>query len=232
MNYTLTSLKIFQKWSDWSDFVRFLCLLFCMSILSICCNAQVKLNHGIALTEFVFQDPMGAPVIGLKRDVGAFLSSSYSFDNHNSSKKLLKPLNFDLGIQLVQLNAVGDIQLNTINYQTNFLGVHSKIGYSFKLPLNSSLNIQGIMQLNKILQGNQLIGGKYYDISNHPQFSSIQPMGGFGFEFEKSVSNLISLNFSYQKIESFNVKEVGVALLNFNSSLLTFGIHFKPSSIQ
>jgi hypothetical protein len=65
-------------------------------------------------------------------------------------------INYDLGLQFTQLNAVGEIQNNSFSYQTDYLGIHGKLGIRIPLPAKFSINLQGIASVNKIVHGTNL----------------------------------------------------------------------------
>ena len=135
---------------------------------------QFKLNQGIALTEFSYQNDQGQPFQGLKRGSGlAFQLSYHKVSLVDSSKykleqspfaiylgqnpniaRLLSMINYDLGIQFNQLNAVGDIQNTAFSYQTDYIGLQGKVGFRIQLPFACSINLQGIASVNKIVHGN------------------------------------------------------------------------------
>ena len=123
--------------------LRFLntCLIFSLSCF-VSLSQQVKLTQGIAITEFIYQNEQGQNVQGLKSGSGlAFAlafhkaslvdSAKYKLDQtpfaiylgqNPKVAKLLSLINYDLGLQFTQLNAVGDIQNNAFSYQTDYVG--------------------------------------------------------------------------------------------------------------
>ena len=207
---------------------------------------QFKLNQGIALTEFNYQNDQGQPFQGLKRGSGlAFQLSYHKASLVDSSKykleqspfaiylgqnpkiaRLLSMINYDLGIQFNQLNAVGDIQNTAFSYQTDYLGLQGKLGLRIKLPFACSINLQGIASVNKIVHGNQLLLNRYVDLTEDPQFSQVKIMAGYGAELERLFSGKVAGFMAYQQSQTINSNPVGLSTLNFSPSIFSIGIRF------
>ena len=207
---------------------------------------QFKLTQGIAITQFNYQNDKGQNVQGLKSGSGlAFSLAFHKASLVDSAKykleqtplaiylgqnpkvaKLLSLINYDLGLQFTQLNAVGDIQNNAFSYQTDYIGLHAKLGIRIPLPAKFSLNLQGIASVNKIVHGNQLLINRYIDLSDDTQFAPLKIMAGFGAEFEKRFSDKLAGFFSYQQTQTLNSNPVGQSTLNFKPTMFSVGIRF------
>ena len=137
-------------------------LLFAFILISNLVFAQqFKLNQGIAITQFNYQNDQGQNIQGLKSGAGlAFSIAFHKGSLVDSAKykleqtpfsiylgqnpkvaKLLSLVNYDLGLQFTQLNAVGDIQNNAFSYQTDYLGIHGKLGIRIPLSIKSFTGI-------------------------------------------------------------------------------------------
>ena len=181
-------------------------LSFLFALITIQAKAQqFKLNQGIAITQFIYQNAQGQIIQGLKSGSGlafglAFHKSSlvdsakYKLEQtpfaiylgqNPKVAKLLSLINYDLGLQFTQLNAVGDIQNNAFSYQTDYIGLHGKLGVRIPLPWKFSLNLQGIANVNKIVHGNQLLMNRYVDLTEDVQFTQIKIMGESKIKLEK-----------------------------------------------
>jgi len=205
---------------------------------------QFKLTQGIAITQFNYQNEQGQNVQGLKSGSGlAFAlafhkaslvdSAKYKLDQtpfaiylgqNPTVAKLLSLINYDLGLQFSQLNAVGDIQNNAFSYQTDYIGLHGKLGVRIPLPWKFSLNLQGIASVNKIVHGNQLLINRYIDLTEDAQFAQIKMMAGYGAEFEKRFSDKLVGIFSYQQTQTLNSNPVGQSTLHFKPTMFSVGI--------
>ena len=225
--------------------LRFLntCLILSLSCF-VSLAQQVKLTQGIAITQFNYQNEQGQNVQGLKSGSGlAFGLAFHKASLVDSAKykleqtplsitlgqnptlaRLLSKLNYDLGLQFSQLNAVGDIQNNAFSYQTDYIGLHGKLGFRISLPYKFSINLQGIASVNKIVHGNQLIMNRYVDLTEDAQFSPFKIMGGYGAEFERKFSDKLVGFFSYQQTQTLNSNPVGLSTLNFKPSMFSVGI--------
>ena len=205
---------------------------------------QFKLNQGIAITQFNYQNEQGQNVQGLKSGSGLAFglafhkaslvdSAKYKLDQtpfaiylgqNPKVAKLLSLINYDLGLQFTQLNAVGDIQNNAFSYQTDYIGLHGKLGVRIPLPWKFSLNLQGIASVNKIVHGNQLLINRYIDLSDDAQFAQIKIMAGYGVEFEKRFSDKLVGFFAYQQTQTLNSNPVGQSTLHFKPTTFSMGI--------
>jgi hypothetical protein len=221
----------------------FLCVT-CLCLSFFAQAQQFKLNQGIAITEFNYQNEQGQAVQGLKSGSGLAISlafhkaslvdsAKYKLDQTSFAiylgqnpkiAKLLSLINYDLGLQLTQLNAVGDIQNNAFSYQTDYIRLHGKLGVRIPLPWKFSINLQGIASVNKIVHGNQLLINRYIDLTEDAQFAQVKIMAGYGAEFEKRFSDKLTGFFSYQQTQTLNSNPVGQSTLHFKPTLFSVGI--------
>jgi len=220
-----------------------LCILFVLITIQV--KAQhFKLNQGIAITQFIYQNEQGQNVQGLKSGSGLAFglayhksglvdSAKYKLDQtpfaiylgqNPTVAKLLSLINYDLGLQFTQLNAVGDIQNNAFSYQTDYIGFQGKLGVRIPLPWKFSLNLQGIASANKIVHGNQLLMNRYVDLTDDAQFAQIKIMAGYGTEFEKRFSDKLVGFFAYQQTQTLNSNPVGQSTLHFKPTVFSVGI--------
>jgi hypothetical protein len=221
----------------------FVCLVFVLIALHAKAQ-QFKLNQGIAITQFNYQNAQGQIIQGLKSGSGLAFglafhksglvdSAKYKLEQTPFSiylgqnptvAKLLSLINYDLGLQFTQLNAVGDIQNNAFSYQTDYIGLHGKLGVRIPLPWKFSLNLQGIASVNKIVHGNQLLINRYIDLTEDAQFAQIKMMAGYGAEFERRFSDKLVGFFAYQQTQTLNSNPVGQSTLNFKPAMFSVGI--------
>lgn len=227
------------------NFRLFFVLIFILSSRNVFAQ-QVKLSQGIAITNFDYVNNDGQLIDGLKSGSGLsfqvsfhkssivdstkYLINQKPFDiflaQHRRVAHLLSWVNYDLGISFIQMNAVGDIQQNVFSYQTDFLGVQGKLGIRIPLPFKTSVNLQGIASVNKIVHGNQFLINRYIDLSLDPQFSGVKLMLGFGAEVEKRFSDKLAGFVSYQYQQTFLPTTMGESTLNFKPNTGSVGIRF------
>ena len=219
-------------------------LVLFVSLIPAAHAQQIKLTQGIAITEFNYQNEQGQNLQGLKSGSGLAFglafhkaslvdSAKYKLDQtpfaiylgqNPTVAKLLSLINYDLGIQLTQQNAVGDIQNNAFSYQTDYLGLHGKLGVRIPLPWKFSLNLQGIASINKIVHGNQWLMNRYVDLTEDAQFAQVKMIAGYGAEFEKRFSDKLAGFFSYQQTQTMNSNPVGQSTLHFKPTIFSVGI--------
>ena len=233
-----------MKYNCTRNIKSLLFLVLFVSLIPAAHAQQVKLTQGIAITEFNYQNEQGQNLQGLKSGSGLSFalaihksslvdSAKYKLDQtpfaiylgqNPTVAKLLSLINYDLGIQLTQLNAVGDIQNNAFSYQTDYLGLHGKLGVRIPLPWKFSLNLQGIASVNKIVHGNQWLMNRYVDLTEDAQFAQVKMIAGYGAEFEKRFSDKLAGFFSYQQTQTMNSNPVGQSTLHFKPTIFSVGI--------
>jgi hypothetical protein len=220
-------------------------VLFCC-VLSLHAQ-QLKFTQGVAITEFIYQNNQGQRLTGLKPGSGAAMSIDYHrttlvdsavykvsqtpfaiYLNQNPRMaRLLMAINYDLGLQFLQMNAVGDIQNNQFSYQTNFVGFQGKLGIRIPLPFKFSINVQGIGGAIKMIQGNQLLVNRYISLVEDKQFGQVKFMAGYGGELDKQISTKLTGFVSYQNSFTVNSNPVGASELNFKPTVLSLGLRFS-----
>lgn len=228
--------------------MRFLLILF---ILFFCTfssfSQQIKLSQGLSITTYDYKNNLGESITSLKSgsgiafqisvhkprlvDLAKFQVSQTPFAIYLSKNKLmakaLSYMNYDIGAQFSQLNAVGDINPTAFSYQTDFLGVFGKLGIRVPLPYQVAFNLQGILSVNKIVHGNQLLGNRYLDLTLDPMFSGVKIIAGYGFEIEKSFTDKLVGHFSYQKGQTLGVSPVNNSTLNFAPAIFSVGLRIN-----
>ena len=223
-----------------------------VSLLLLLCSVssfsqQIKLSQGLSFTTYDYVNNQGQSITSLKSgsgiafqisvhkpklvDLAKFQVSQKPFAIYLSKNKLmakaLSYMNYDVGAQFIQLNAVGDIPPTAFSYQTDFLGVFGKLGVRVPLPYQVAINLQGIVSVNKIAHGNQLLGNRYLDLTIDPMFSGVKIIAGYGFEIEKSFTDKLVGHFSYQKGQTLGVSPVNNSTLNFAPAIFSVGLRIN-----
>lgn len=220
-------------------------LPFIVVLITSFSQAQsLKIQLGSSITEFRYTQANGVKADYLKPSSGLAFALAFHKANLVDSAnytliqspfaiylgqnpkvaKLLSLINYDLGLQFTQLNAVGDIQNNAFSYQTDYIGLYAKLGFRIPLPWKFSLNLQGIASANKIVLGNQLLMNRYVDLTKDAQFAQVKLMAGCGAEFEKRFSDKLAGFFSYQQTQTLNSSPVGQSTLHFKPMMYSVGI--------
>jgi hypothetical protein len=206
----------------------------------------ITMNQGLSITQFTYKNDLGQDFQGLKSGSGINFSIAYSKINMidsvslklnqspftiflNQNPKLVKVLsliNYEVGLQANQFNAVGDIQNNFFSYQTDYLGILAKLGLRIPLFQKFSINLLGIASGNNIVHGNQMLMNRYIDLTHDAQFAQFKFIAGFGVEFEKKFSNRLLGLISYQQTQTINSNPIGQSTLNFKPTTYSVGIRF------
>lgn len=223
--------------------ILFLVAMLIFSLIFSSRAQQYSFGAGSNLTEFNFLNSDGISRDFMKRgsgnhfqinvdyrflDTTKFLTQSSDraiyFNQHKRLASLLSMLIFNFGVESNQYNAVGDIQNIDFNYQTNFVGLSSGFGVRIPVLAGFSLSAQGRISGQKIVQGNQQIASKYYDLTIDPQFLPIQIMFGYSVELQKKIGEKFGVFISYQQMRTDHSANRGAATLNFQPSSISFGI--------
>lgn len=220
--------------------------LIAMLIFSAFISSRAQtysLSIGSNFSQFNYLNSDGIPIDFMKRGSGTHFqigadyrlldTTKFStqstdqaiyFGQHKRLANLLSVLKFDFSLESNQYNAVGDVQNIDFNYQTNFIGLSSGFGFQIPILAGFSLSAQGRISGQKIVQGNQQISTKYYDLTTDPQFSPIQVMLGYTVEVQKKIGEKLGAFIAYQQMRTSHPANLGSTTLNFQPSSISFGI--------
>ncbi len=146
------------------------------------------------------------------------------FLNHKGLAKVLSKLNIGLNVVFNQLNAVGDIQNISFDYQTNYAGLQFTFGPKISLGKNWDVNAKGILSGQHILQGNQHVNYSFVDLTKDPAFKGLKFFTGYEISLEKQINNTLRFYLSGSQIQTSQAKQEGLASLNFKTTGLMIGI--------
>ena len=217
-----------------------------MLILSVFVSSRAQtysLSVGSNFSQFNFLNSEGIPIDFMKKGSGTHfqIGSEYRlldttkfstqstnraiyFGQHKRLAKLISLLKFDFSLESNQYNAVGDVQNIDFNYQTNFVGLSGGFGFQIPVLAGFTLAAQGRISAQKIIQGNQLIATKYYDLTIDSQFSPIQLMLGYTVEVQKKIGEKLGAFIVYQQLKTYHSAIPGSTTLNFQPTSISFGI--------
>lgn len=220
--------------------------LIVMLIFSALISSRAQtysLSVGSNFSQFNYSNSEGNPIDFMKKGSGTHfqIGSEYRlldttkfstqssdraiyFVQHKRLASLLSVLKFDFSLESNQYNAVGDIQNIDFNYQTNFIGISGGFGFQIPILAGFSLSAQGRISGQKIVQGNQQISTKYYDLTIDPQFSPIQVMLGYTVEVQKKIGEKLGAFIAYQQMRTYHSANPGATTLNFQPTSISFGI--------
>jgi hypothetical protein len=162
--------------------------------------------------------------------LGLILSGSEKgayYKQHQSLAQVLSILHYDMGIVYNQFNTMGGIQNIGFDYKTDYIGI--SFGFGPQFELGKGFSFAAMLELNgqKMLQGVQMLGSTYYDLSTNDQFSTPKFFGGFSAELIKKVNSGVSFFLKYQKQQTLASSKASTGALDFNTDTFAFGLNFK-----
>ncbi len=223
--------------------VSYLTIVCMISIVGQSHGQQYKLSVGSNITQFNYINSEGAPIDFMKSGSGNRFSVGSEFRLLDTTKlvsstseraiyfssrprlaKLLSLLKYDVSLESNQYNAVGDVQNIAFSYQTSYLGASAGFGVHIPIRYGIAISLQGRLAGQKIIQGNQQIGQKFYDLTLDEQFKPIQFMYGYSGEIQKRLGDKLDAFLSYQYLTTQHGQQAGVATLNLVPTTISFGI--------
>ncbi len=204
---------------------------------------------GINVTNFSFQNSNGQTLSGIKPGSGNSLGIQYQrnwvdtsalllksnptaiyINQHPTLAKLLSRFQWGLGIHLNQYNAVGDAVNTAYSYQTNYVGISPTLAYKQKIYKGLSLQGAAILQINRLIQGNQWVNNRFVDLRNDPQFNGIQSLTGYQVGISQKITE--NLQISMQAVQLANTSPIASqgTTLSMRPMQLLFGIIIQPKS--
>lgn len=165
-------------------------------------------------------------VLDTSKNLANTSKRSIYFSQHPTLSKILSTFQYDLGINYLQMNAVGDLQKIHFAYHSDFIGTQA--GFGIEIPIKLGISIAGTGQLGifKMINGNQLISNQYFPLVNNPQFNTFQFFMGYRGEISKKLNDKTSAFIAYQKIQTTHADKIGEATLNFVPTSFLIGLKF------
>ena len=226
----------------------FLLLAFLLAIVSNLAAQDYQFSLGSNLTKYHLVNSQGNTVdflnpgsgihMNMRRksalvDTLALISSGSEkgayYKQHPTLAKVLSVLNYDFGLVYNQYNSVGGIQNIAFDYKTDFIGAALGFGPEFKLGKGFVLGTKIEVNGQKMLQGIQMLGSNYFDLSKNDQFSDIKFFGGYSLELIKNVNQNVSFFIKYQNQKTLTNSKASTGNLDFSSNTFAFGLSFKTS---
>jgi hypothetical protein len=151
------------------------------------------------------------------------------YKQHPTLAKVLSVLHFDFGLVYNQYNTMGGTQNIAFDYKTDFVGISSSFGPEFRLGKGFVLGAKLEANGQKMLQGIQMLGSNYYDLSTNDQFSSVKIFGGYSLQMIKHVNPTVSFFLKYENLQTLTSSIAYTGILNFTVNTFAFGLNFKTS---
>lgn len=215
-----------------------------------------QISSGFSTTDYVFKLNNGSqsdyfqPGSGVSFQVGYVASL---FDSSSVGKGAEKRMEFKktnptlskilnhaiLEVNLIgnQLNASGYLpNVTSIDYQTQYLGLKTAIGYKIFSVDNWELIGKFVVSGQKLIWGKQYLSNsqQYYDLTqkaNYPEFNNSLLHIGWEVALKKQVNKQMGLFFGLTNTSTNNssvTKNGSDYTLNFKNRILQFGVSFNP----
>lgn len=182
---------------------------------------EVYFFTGKNFTIYDFKNSNGATNPNLKNGTGNFYE--LGFTQPLSDEKI----NVHIGLSLNEYNCVGGNTSNSYSWDTQYLGIQSRLSYSL-LDRRSSFDILPHIGINTgtIISGKQTINGTYFDLTKEKEFSGLLVTASTGIQvkYNLAAAGYISLGYTYSK--GINLTNSTEQKLGFTTHQLQFGIHY------
>jgi hypothetical protein len=182
---------------------------------------EVYFYTGKNFTTYDYKNSSGATNPNLKNGTGNFYELGYSQPLSNEK------INIHLGLALNEYNCVGGNNTNSYSWNTQYLGIQSRLSYSL-IDRRKSYDILPHIGINSgtIISGKQTINGTYFDLTKEKEFSGLlaTPSVGIQVKYNLAAAGYISLGYDYCK--GFNLSNSTTQKLGFSTHQLQFGIHY------
>ncbi len=219
-----------------------------LAAILVCLSHSLHAQHwkweaGLSNTSYSFQTSTGQQTNFMKPNGGVhmgfaynkeiidttamiskFSKSSIFFSNNKKLAKVVSFFRYEVGLNLTQLNAVGDVQNRQLSYQTSFGGLHLGFGPEVKIYRGFSLAIQGKFSPMKMINGIQQRDMNYFSLSQDPSFSKVQLFYGYNIAIHKRLADKTSVFFSYDVMSTVNKAQTGKSNLNCEPSIIIIGL--------
>jgi hypothetical protein len=214
-------------------------ILFIFSLLVFGTNAYTQdlfFKAGRNSTSYDFKNSLGQQVIDLSRGTGSSYEIGLGFPislngkNHKSTNKEDhdRRIRFhnQVSFTVNQYTANGGNLNNNYLYVTNFGGFNDQLALLAHLG-NLEIGISGIIGINKLMSGTQVINSKRYDLKEYQEFQGEFLQTGLGASVLYPIVKSVFLSASYQRTKNRRSKMQDSEHVNFNSNTIFFGIHFN-----
>lgn len=158
---------------------------------------EVSFTAGLNNTEFTIDDNDNFKANGI--------GSSFEIEFSKPILKKLNRINYSIGINLNEYNAMsGDIN-NLYDWQTNHIGIKNGVKVRLLNVLDLfDINVLGSLNLSHILNGYQKINSQVFDISDHPEFKGLTLWTDLGINAKFNFNEDVMLSVGYSISEDYS----------------------------
>jgi hypothetical protein len=158
------------------------------------------------------------------RLISKFSKSAIYFSQRPKIAKILSLFIYDLGINYNQFNAIGDVQQIIFSYQTDYVGVSAGIGPKISLYKGWSIQVTGRVMGQYLVAGQQLLGSRYFDLLDEPQFNGVRFFQGVQMEVTKQVNAQVGAFAHVASFQTLFSKATPTGTLDMVPMTLAMGI--------
>ena len=185
---------------------------------------EVYFYSGKNFTTYDFKNSSGNSNPNLKSGTGAFYEVGY-----NKNLKYDR-FSYSLAVALNEYNNTGGNTANSYNWNTQYLGVQSRLYYSYLKGKDYDLLSTIGLNASTLMSGKQQINGTYYDLTKEKEFTGFLLSPSIGLQFKYNVANLGYVSIGYNYVKSYNLTNTTNQKLGFTTNQLQFGVHFELKS--
>jgi outer membrane protein OmpA-like peptidoglycan-associated protein len=185
---------------------------------------EVYFYSGKNFTTYDFKNSSGNSNPNLKSGTGSFYEVGY-----NKNLKYDR-FSYSLAVALNEYNNTGGNTANSYNWNTQYLGVQTRLYYSYLKGKDYDLLSTIGLNASSLLSGKQQINGTYYDLTKEKEFTGFLFSPSIGLQFKYNVANLGYVSLGYNYVKSYNLTNSTNQKLGFTTNQLQFGVHFELKS--
>lgn len=134
---------------------------------------------------------------------------------------------YTVGLSINDYNATEGDAANSYRWDTQFLGLNGKLGYSV-FPKNKQIDLLLNLGINgsTIIYGKQEANGAYYNLINHKEFSGLWLGSTMGFQVKYQLKSMGSLSLGYDFCQNLNISNTTKEKLSLSTQHIQLGLYF------
>lgn len=140
--------------------------------------------------------------------------------------KLLSALTYSASLQLMQLNAIGDVQQIPLRYETDYAGIEVGLGAKIRFSNLFTLHAKGLVSANKLLYGVQMTGNTFYLLKDNAQFDGIKLMKGFQIDVLTKINSSTDFVLSFENSSTLGSATSDTGKLDISTQTISLGLTF------
>jgi hypothetical protein len=204
-------------------------ILICLISISKLKAEDWSYQMGINSTRFRYVSPSGLSQNSFQPDAGLHLSILRSDRLINPSKtksRFLKKLDYHIGLDINQYNAVGETQNIPFSYTSNFVGIKLGIGSNANLGRGLNLAYRAQSHINKFVLGSQKMGNEVFNLRGNSQFDRIQWQLGGEVKLSKKINSQVATFIFFSETWQMNNSQLDGSQFAINPTSFGFGIQY------